>query len=239
MTPLSIPCSLQRPTSTIDVLETPPSSNESEFFTPNSGFVTAASSISNEFYEDESSENLNEIADHPTSNYSYFQTPILNIIRSDAIRKLRRRSLSSSNNLLQKLQNLSKLTVSQRDHINIEATVVNNNCSCDANSTDENCLKSFMEMSVTPAEFRNNNQMLTSTPIMSPPIIGKDVIDYDHGIFSIARVKKVELHDLSPKVSEFNGEYLRTKLIKFGAKFKMCISRKSILIKINCECAFN
>lgn len=57
-----------------------------------------------------------------------------------------------------------------------------------------------MEMSVQPAEYRNNSQIMTSTPIL------KKTVDYDQSIFNVARVKKVELHDLKPKVPEFHGE---------------------------------
>lgn len=57
-----------------------------------------------------------------------------------------------------------------------------------------------MEMSVQPAEYRSNLQIMTSTPVIT-----KDV--YDNGIFNVARIKKVELHDLSPKVPEFHGKF--------------------------------
>lgn len=58
------------------------------------------------------------------------------------------------------------------------------------------------KMSVTPAEFRNPNHLVTSTPIL-----GKDA--FDHGLFNVARVRKFELSDLSPKVG-FNGKSKRS-----------------------------
>lgn len=94
------------------------------------------------------------------------------------------------------------MSVSQGGHIDVEST--QSDCLCDGVSVDGDCLKSFMEMSVTPAEFRTTGaQLVTSTPIMG--LIGNEV-NYDRGIFSISRVKKVDLQDLSPKVSEFNCE---------------------------------
>lgn len=151
-------------------------------------------------YDDDYDDNRNHSR---YSNCTYFQTPILKSNKSNAFQNVQRRCLNTS--VLRKLKALSKLSVSHRDQINIEASS-QSNCMCDANTTDGNCLKSFMEMSVTPAEYRSTNSMVTSTPIMAAPIIiGKDVINYDHSIFSIARVKKVELHDLSPKVNEFSG----------------------------------
>lgn len=162
----------------------------------------------NQNQDDEEDDNRNHSR---YSNYTYFQTPILKLSKSDAFQKLRSRW--PNNSVLRKLNALSKLSVSHCDRINIEAAS-HLNCMCDADTTDGNCLKSFMEMSVTPAEYRSNNPMVvTSTPIMAAPIIGKDVINYDHSIFSIARVKKVELHDLSPKVPEFNGKWPRFEII--------------------------
>lgn len=73
-------------------------------------------------------------------------------------------------------------------------------CSCGEDGLfDGKCLKSFMEMSVQPAEYRSNSQIMSSTPIIT-----KDV--YDPSLFNVARFKKVELHELSPKMSEFHGK---------------------------------
>lgn len=98
---------------------------------------------------------------------------------------------------------LGKLSVVAADQIDIQGNQ-NSICTCDHNNIDDNCLKSFMEMSMQPmsiqTEYRNTAQIMTSTPVMT-----RDV-SYDHNIFSVARVKKVELHELSPKVSEFHGK---------------------------------
>lgn len=70
-------------------------------------------------------------------------------------------------------------------------------CSCSEEGLfDGKCLKSFMEMSVQPC-----SQIMSSTPIIT-----KDV--YDPSLFNVARFKKVELHELSPKMSEFHGKLL-------------------------------
>lgn len=60
-------------------------------------------------------------------------------------------------------------------------------------------------MSVTPAEYRNGGHLVTSTPALSSQLMGKDV-DIDRKMFNLTRVKKVELAELSAKVSDFSGE---------------------------------
>lgn len=197
------------------VAETP-SSSDRAFETVTSAFLTANSTVdattishrTNHTLNAEDDEDDDDNRNHSRySNYTYFQTPILKFNKSDAFRNLRRRRLN--NTVLRNLNALSKLSVSHRERISIEA-LSQPTCMCAANITDGNCLISFIEMSVTPAEYRSATPMVTSTPIMAAPIIGKDVINYDHSIFSIARVKKVELHDLSPKVPEFNnGKWLK------------------------------
>lgn len=191
------------------VPETPSCSSTSNqaFETITSAFYTATSTIdattTNGTIESLNDDNDDDNRNHSRySNYTYFQTPILESNESDAFRIFRSRRFSSA---LRKLNVQSKLSVSHRERINIVASL-HANCMCNADITDGNHLKSIMEMSVTPAEYHSTNSMLTSTPIMAAPIIGKDVISFDHNIFSIARVKKVELHDLSPKVPEFNGK---------------------------------
>lgn len=127
------------------------------------------------------------------------QTPVVKRIvsASKAFRdNIRRHSLSSI--LLSRFQKRTVLSIKRCDSIDIPGC--EQNCACEENFVDGNCLKSFMEMSVQPAEYRNTTPLKTSTPI-----IGKD---FDHGIFNIARIKKVELHDLSPKVTELNGKWL-------------------------------
>lgn len=55
-------------------------------------------------------------------------------------------------------------------------------------------------MSVQAPEYRSTPQMMASNPV-----VAKDV--YDHNIFNVARIKKVELHELAPKVPEFHGKW--------------------------------
>lgn len=200
------------------VPETPSTSvNDRAFETVTSAFLTANSTVDATATSHQTTQTLNDEnvgkgdedddddnRNHSRySNYTYFQTPISKFNKSDAFRNFRRRRLNNS--VLRNLNALSKLSISHRDRISIEASS-QSACMCAANITDGNCMISFIEMSVTPAEYRSVTPMVTSTPIMAAPIIGKDVINYDHSIFSIARVKKVELHDLSPKVPEFNGK---------------------------------
>lgn len=109
---------------------------------------------------------------------------------------------------------LQRLSIARVFQINIrgdQTTVQSNDtegtdaedCSCREDGLfDGKCLKSFMEMSVQPVEYRNNSQIMSSTPI-----IAKDV--YDPSLFNVARFKKVELHELSPKMSEFHGMLCR------------------------------
>lgn len=92
-------------------------------------------------------------------------------------------------------------------------------CSCGGEDGlfDGKCLKSFMEMSVQPAEYRNS-QIMSSTPIIT-----KDV--YDPSLFNVARFKKVELHELSPKMSEFHGK-LSVLLLLLWLLFETTESKK-------------
>lgn len=108
---------------------------------------------------------------------------------------------------LPKLQHLSIVRASQIDIHGEQAKKPELSCTCKAGLFDNNCLKTFMEMSVQPAEYRNNSQMMTSTPMIT-----KDV--YDHGIFNVARIKKVELHELSPKLPDFHGKCVMSSTMK-------------------------
>lgn len=117
-----------------------------------------------------------------------------------SVPRLRRRILDS----YPRLQRLSIASVFQ---INISGSTQTTliepeavDCACEDGLFDGKCLKSFMEMSVQPAEYRNNSQIMTSTPVIT-----KDV--YDPSLFNVARFKKVELHELSPKMSEFHGKF--------------------------------
>lgn len=98
------------------------------------------------------------------------------------------------------LNNLQRLSVVRTAQISIRSDQADpvDECKCEDGAFDGNCLKTFMEMSVKPAEYRTNTQIMTSTPVIT-----KDV--YDHSIFNVARIKRVELHELSPKVPEFHG----------------------------------
>lgn len=165
------------------------SERSSAFRTANSSFDVSSRDTVNKGYDnDDEDDNRNHSR---YGNYTYFQTPVSKSNKSDAFWK----SSRHFNN-----------TISHIDHV-IIATTAPPDCMCDANTTDGNSLKSSMTMSVSSAEYRSTTTLITSTPIMAAPIIGKDVINYDHNIFSIARVKKVELHDMTPKVPEFSGKW--------------------------------
>lgn len=114
--------------------------------------------------------------------------------------RLRRRILD----YCPRLQRLSIASVFQINISGDQTTLIEPeavvDCACEDGLFDGKCLKSFMEMSVQPAEYRNNSQIMTSTPVIT-----KDV--YDPSLFNVARFKKVELHELSPKMSEFHGKF--------------------------------
>lgn len=156
----------------------------SAFRTANSSFDVSSRVTVNKGIDNDDDDNRNHSR---YGNYTYFQTPISKFSKSDAFWN----SLGRFNNNISRVN--SSATASQ-------------DCMCDVNTTDGNSLKSNMTMSVSPVEFRSTNKLVQSTPIMAAPIIGKDVITYDHNIFNIARVKKVELHELH-KVPEFSGKW--------------------------------
>lgn len=146
------------------------------------------------------STNADEAVTRRTIN-SVYQTcvehPVLRLLKrsKSSYQQLRRHSFNS---LFDKSPKFQRLSYAYGESINIDGT--KSTCSCRHDFIDGKCLKNFMEMSVQPAEYRNNAQIMTSTPI-----IPKNV-DYDQNIFNVARVKKVELHDLKPKVPEFHGK---------------------------------
>ena len=122
---------------------------------------------------------------------------------------------------LPKLQHLSIVRASQIDIRGEQAKKPEHTCTCKAGLFDSNCLKTFMEMSVQPAEYRNNSQMMTSTPMIT-----KDV--YEHGIFNVAPIKKVELHDLPPKLPDFHGKCVLSRtLLSTMTKIKYSFSNRS------------
>lgn len=150
-----------------------------------------------------STHNFNETNNNNQSRTlgSVYQTcvefPLSFLKRSRSIRQTIRRS--SLSNLFDKIVKSPRLSIVRGESINIEGN--QKTCTCRSDFTDGNCLKNFMEMSVQPAEYRNNTQqVMTSTPILSKNV------DYDQSIFNVARVKRVELHDLKPKVPEIHGK---------------------------------
>lgn len=114
--------------------------------------------------------------------------------------KVRQRLRPLRSSLFNKLQSLSIVRAAQISIGSDQAQPSQDECACEDGRFDGNCLKTFMEMSVQPAEYRTNPQMMTSTPVIT-----KDV--YDHSIFNVARIKRVELHELSPKMPEFHGKF--------------------------------
>lgn len=123
----------------------------------------------------------------------HFSSLILNASKN--LRKsFRRHSLAS---LVEKLPKFQQLSVSHCKPVDIKETCT---CFCQSYSYDKNCLEHFMKMSVQPAEYRNETQILSSTPI---PM--KDM-DFGENIFNVARVTKVELQGLKPKVLDVSGK---------------------------------
>lgn len=188
--------------------------------TPRSSLTsdTLSESTAAEFFSFVSeSDDLNETVINPSNQVNFvYDTCIEASIRlAQATRSVRQRLRPfrrASTELLNRFPKLQRLSIVRAAQISIQAErdTKSEYCTCNDDLFDDNCLKTFMEMSVQPAEYRNNPQMMTSTPVMA-----KDV--YDHSIFNVARIKKVELHDLSPKVPEFHGE-----LTKILTAFFVC-----------------
>lgn len=216
---------------------TPPKSNLTTYLTPRSSLTpdtTFGDSTAAEYFSFATdSDELNETVTNSTVN-SVYETCIgasarlLEATRlAQATRSVRQRlrplRQASSDFLsrLPKLQHLSIVRASQIDIRGEQATKPEHTCTCKAGLFDSNCLKTFMEMSVQPAEYRNNSQMMTSTPMIT-----KDV--YEHGIFNVARIKKVELHDLSPKLPDFHGKCDRLRTFSYTmTKIKYSFSNRS------------
>lgn len=213
ITPISNACSStasQR--SSLSV--TPTKSYTTTYLTPRSSLTpdTLSESTAAEFFSFISdSDGLNETVTNQSSSQvnSFYETCIGKSIRLlEATRSVRqrlrplRRASSEFLNRFPRFQHLSIVRASQIS-IRGDQNTKSEHCMCKDDLFDVNCLKTFMEckMSVQSAEYRNNSQMMTSTPVIT-----KDV--YDHSIFNVARIKKVELHDLSPKVPEFHGKFV-------------------------------
>lgn len=186
---------------------TPSNSYTTTYLTPRTSFSpdTFSDSTAAEFFSLASdSDDINETITNQTVNSVYktcigASVRLLEATRSVRQRLRLRRARTELVNRFPKLQRLSIVRAAQ---INIKGDRINKSehCNCKDGLFDGNCLKTFMEMSVQPAEYRSNLQIMTSTPVIT-----KDV--YDNGIFNVARIKKVELHDLSPKVPEFHGKF--------------------------------
>lgn len=82
---------------------------------------------------------------------------------------------------------LAKLSISAGDSVNISGAGDGAACTCGRK-----------QLAVDGAGQKRAN-MMTSTPIM------KDV-GYNSDFFKVIHVQKTELHDLSPRVSEYHGE---------------------------------
>lgn len=178
-------------------------------------YLTPRSSLSSDTFGDSTSADfyslatdsgaLNETVTNQSVNSLYESCVEASVRLLETTRSVRQRLgfRRLSSDLLNKFLKLQNLSASRTSQINItsEQASQSDYCMCEDGLFDGNCLKSFMEMSVQPAEYRNNSQIMTSTPVIT-----KDM--YDHSIFNVARIKKVELHELSPKVPEFHSKYI-------------------------------
>lgn len=122
------------------------------------------------------------------------RTPIRQIIRCEALGQLRTGSLDT----------LKRLHVFRRSPRIGDSPNPSLYYSCEGDTIGEHRSPNPDTMSVTPVEYRNTN-IVTSTPIIPTRILSKN-INFDRTIFNVAKCRKVELHDLSPKVHPFNGE---------------------------------
>lgn len=195
-----------------DSSTTPTNSYTTAYLTPRSSYssVTLSDSTSAEFYSiaqelDESNEKtISSIYDTCIEAGSRLKSAVQSSRLLSATRSVqqRLRPLRSYgrllNNRFMKLQQLSIVRGTQID-IQGDQADEKKDCTCERGHFDGNCLKSFM-MSVQAPEYRSTPQMMASNPV-----VAKDV--YDHNIFNVARIKKVELHELAPKVPEFHGKW--------------------------------
>lgn len=185
------------------ITTTPNSVHHTVYHTPGASIQTLSDYYSSTDFltPKNSTHNSNETVNQSRKLGSVYQTcvelPLSFLRRSRSIRQTIRRS--SLSNLFDKIAKSPRLSIVRGESINIKGS--QKTCTCRSDFTDGNCLKNFMEMSVQPAEYRNSTQqVMTSTPILSKNV------DYDQSIFNVARVKKVELHDLKPKVTEIHGK---------------------------------
>lgn len=149
--------------------------------------------------------------------------------RSDSRHSLHRRSIT--NLILNKFSVLSKLSVSSTDKISIEPNSLSeNDCIryCDGDESDVNEDKEnsvlHVNQSVTvpivvvncDKSSHSSSEMASSSPIMSSASV------FDKGLFNIARVKKVELQDLSPKVSDLTCKFKTFFLVFVEFNYNNC-----------------
>lgn len=142
--------------------------------------------------------------------------------RSDSRNSLHRRSIT--NLILNKFNILSKLSVSSTDKISIEPNSLSeNDCiridgdESDVNEDTKNSVLHVKQSVTVPILVVNcdkssnssSSEMASSSPIMSSASV------FDKGLFNIARVKKVELQDLSPKVSDLTCKLKSFCFFKF------------------------
>lgn len=188
-----------------DLSITPIKSCTTTYLTPRSSlsFDTLGETTSAEFYSIATdSDDLNATVTNQSVNSVYDTCVGASVRLLEATRSVRERLRPLRSSFLNKFLKLQRLTIVRASEINIRGDQASgsDDCTCEDGLFDGNCLKTFMEMSVQPAEYRSNSQMMTSTPVIT-----KDV--YDHSIFNVARIKKVELNDLSPKVPAFHGKF--------------------------------
>lgn len=210
--------------------KTPSSSGTSIYLTPDGSFMTEINECY-QSYEDLENIEINQInqkynqcnlkstieVPHSEQNTSIPAAVLLK--RSDSRHSLHRRSIT--NLILNKFNILSKLSVTTTDTISIEPnTFSENDCVCvDAeNDVNEDTVNSALNVkqsvtvpivvvncdknnSFSGNSSNNSNKMASSSPIMSSASV------FDKGLFNIARVKKVELQDLSPKVSDLTRKF--------------------------------
>lgn len=167
-------------------LESPSICSDSVYFTPDGSCMTEINSC----YQ--STENLNTNINGIHAHESTGRPARKSNVRNTLLR----RSISNKH-LLNKVHELSELSIVPQDCIDIAP---------DEYLKDYWRAEGFGEdinnMSVTPSDFRGTK---IATAMASTPLC-RGELNTDKGIFHVARRKKVELHNLSPKVTDLNGK---------------------------------
>lgn len=163
-----------------------PTSTASVFFTPTGECITEI----NECYY-----SIESISDKAVKSDDLdHRTPL----RSGSLKKnLRRRSLN--NTLQNRINDLSKLSISERDRISIESSSSGENSKMATSSKGDFRKKQVASPSVT-----------VLSPVAGSTAFGTRDVNLEKSLFNVARIKKVELQDLSPKVTDRNGKALVT-----------------------------